>query len=134
ATARVLAKPGRDTTPRGQGPVNLVATQSPAGSAAAATPQPLRWMATNRTASATAAIPSAAGRTGGKTLLSLWSTATATVHERNPATASRGRNHSLRAALGAPRQRAPARPVGREGAPWEADRTAEVKPPRAAEP
>src|SRR5207244_7508686 len=66
-------------------------------------------------ARATAAIPSTAGRIGGKTLLSLRSTATATVQERKAASTRAARTESLRAVPAARSQRSEERRVGKEG-------------------
>src|SRR5262245_54716381 len=127
---RLLAKPVLETITRGYRPVKTVATQSTAASAVITNAGRLRRRATKTTASTTAAMPNTAGRIGGKTSLSLRSTATATVHERKAATASAATIERRRAVTAARSQRSPGGRSVREVAPWKANRSTIVTPPR----
>ncbi len=72
--------------------MKIVATRSTAPRAVIANAQALRRLKTKTTASTRATIASAAGRIGGKTSLSLRSTATFTVHARKPTCHDCGRD------------------------------------------
>ena len=106
-----------------------VATTSTAPSAVIANAQPLRPVKTKTTASTSAAIPSAAGRIGGKTSLSLWSTATTTVQARKPPAATAAATESERAAVFARSHSSPVVRSVRKVAPWKANSSTTATPP-----
>src|SRR5262245_46388280 len=92
---------------RGYRLVNSVATVATVPAAVIANAQPRRPTMTRAIASTSAAMATIAGSTGGKTFLSLRSTATATVQIRNPAATAAAGSDSLRAVEAARSQRAP---------------------------
>ena len=106
---RLLEKSVLETMTRGKRLVKIVATTRKAPAAVSTNAQPLRPSRTQTTAPSSAAIASSAGRSGGKTSLSLRSTATATVQIRN-AGADDGRRDREPACR---RRRAPAQLAGR---------------------
>jgi len=104
---RLLPKFGLETITRGYRLVKIVATHRTVASAVITKAHLLRPATTKIIARATAAIARAAGRIGGKTSLSFRSTATATVHERKPATASAATTERRRAVAAARLQSSP---------------------------
>ena len=126
---RLLAKSVLETITRGKRLVKIVTITAIAPRPVIVKAQTSRRMRTKTTARRSAAIPIAAGSTGGKTFLSLRSTATTTVATRNAAPSAAATSDIRLAARPARASRSPCVRSVRNVAPWKTKMATTARPP-----